>query len=134
MTNDELQCCIHLYLRRESIPAGAPERDDIDDELDTYWARADDAQRGLIARFLEQLHAILEPFSDKSKMSVHKAAVLYAVCLQARGRGESDDRVLKAQAKASAVLATHGISCPPPKPGQSFASVLDGLLEGESIE
>jgi len=111
-----------------------PERDDIDDELDAYWAKADDTQRGQIARFLDQLHAVLEPFSDKPKMSVHKAAVLYAVCLQGRGRGESDERVLKAQAKASAVLAAHGVRCPPPEPGQSFSSVLDGLLEGESIE
>lgn len=134
MTNDELQCCIRLYLKRESIPAGMPERDDIDDELDTYWAKADDAQRSQIARFLDQLHVILEPFSDKPTMSVHKAVVLYNVCLQARARGESDERVLLAQKKASAVLAAHGISCPPPKPGQSFASVLDGLLEGESIE
>lgn len=141
MTNEELQAYIRLLLKRESLQPGDEERHTIDEDLAGYMARADDTQRYLIAEFINKLHTLLEPFPAYKHMSVEKAIVLYTFCFLVRSHGGASaqilkvhERALKAQERAHAVLAAHGVSCPTPVLGQSFDDVLAGLLEGESIE
>ena len=60
--------------------------------------------------------------------------ILYIACFMARLNRMSSDLVLKAQTKAATVLRSNGIAVLDPKYGESFNSVIDGLVEGEDLE
>lgn len=134
MTREELEQCVRLYLKRDSLPAGDAERDVIDDQLDVFWAKADDAQRAQLVQVMEQLQELLEPFTGKPQMSLQKAIVVYMTCQQARMHAVSEALASKAQRHAAKVMARHGIVCPVPEYGQTVTSHLEKLLEGEDIE
>lgn len=62
MTAERLLEWARLMLKRESLSPESPERDRVDDDLDSYWFDATEEERKKMIKFIEQLDVAMAPF------------------------------------------------------------------------